>query len=168
MNRTEQALREHLTRLLGWSDAHVDFDAAVADLPVELRGVAPAGLPYSAWQLLEHIRLAQADILAFCERSDYRHGTWPDDYWPPTAAPPDNDAWEASVAAVRRDRTRLEEMIIDPELDVFATVPAGTGQTYLREFLLVADHTAYHVGQLVAVRRLLGAWRESDPGVAGG
>ena len=152
------ALRAQLKRFLSWRDAHADFDAAVADLPPEARGVAPPGLPYSPWQLVEHIRLTQADILAFCERRDYRQPDWPADYWPAAAAPPDARGWDASLAAFRRDRTALERMIGDPACDLFGKVPAGTGQTFLREFLLVADHTAYHVGQLVAVRRLLGQW----------
>jgi DinB family protein len=151
-----KVLREHLQQLLGWHDAHADFDAAVADLPPEARGVASPGLPYSPWQLLEHLRLTQADILAFCARADYHEGTWPDDYWPATGAPPSAQAWDASVAAFRRDRAALQQLIDD--CDLFARVPAGTGQTFLREFLLAADHTAYHVGQLVAVRRLLGTW----------
>jgi len=152
------ALRTHLKRLLSWGDAHADLDAAVADLPPNVRGVTPPGLPYSPWQLLEHIRLTQADILAFCERPDYHEPHWPDEYWPRAAAPPDAKAWDASIAAFHRDRAALERMIADPACDLFAKVPAGTGQTFLREFLLVADHTAYHVGQLVAVRRLLGQW----------
>lgn len=155
---SDAALRQLLARQLGWHDAHADFEAAVADLSPALRGVAPAGLPYSPWQLVEHIRLTQADILTFCARADYEEGHWPNDYWPATAAPPDATAWEASLAAYRRDREALERMIKDPHCDLFAKVPAGTGQTFLREFLLVADHTAYHVGQLVAVRRLLGSW----------
>jgi hypothetical protein len=152
------ALRQHLTRVLDWRDAHANFEDAVADLPPEHRGIAPPGLPYSPWQLLEHLRLAQADILAFCVRPDYHEGKWPDDYWPATPAPPDEHTWEASIAAYRRDLARLRELIAEDGCDPFARVPAGTGQTFLREFLLVADHTAYHVGQLVAVRRLLGAW----------
>ena len=152
------AVRQHLSRVLSWHDAHADFDAAVADLPPEARGVAPPGLPYSAWQLLEHIRLAQADILAFCVRPDYREGKWPDDYWPKSAAPPNAQAWDASIAAYRRDLAAVKKLLDDPKCDLFAKVPAGDGQTFLREFLLIADHTAYHVGQLVAVRRLLGQW----------
>lgn len=151
-------LRQHLTRLLDWRDAHANFDNAVADLPPEHRGVAPPGLPYSPWQLVEHIRLAQADILAFCVRSDYQEGTWPDDYWPATPAPPDERAWAASIAGYHQDLAQLQALIKNERCDPFAKVPAGTGQTFLREFLLVADHTAYHVGQLVAVRRLLGDW----------
>lgn len=151
-------LRQHLSRLLTWRDAHVDFDAAVADLPPELRGVAPPGLPYSAWQLVEHIRRTQADILAFCVRPDYEEGTWPDDYWPREAAPPDAAAWDASIAALHRDVAELRGLINDKNRDLSAKVPAGSGQTFLREVLLVADHTAYHVGQLVMLRRLLNAW----------
>jgi DinB superfamily len=151
-------LREHLTRLLTWHGAHADFESAVADMPASLRGVTPPGLPYSPWRLLEHIRLAQADILAFCTHPDYREGKWPDDYWPPSAAPPTEEAWAASIAAYRRDLAQLRNLINDEGCDPFAKVPVGNGQTFLREFLLVADHTAYHVGQLVAVRRLLGAW----------
>lgn len=149
-------LRKHVTRVLGWSDAHANFDAAVAGIPVELRALAPPGLPHSAWQLVEHIRLTQADILAFCTRPDYKEGTWPDDYWPRAVTPPDTAAWDASIVAYRRDLARLQDLVNNA--DLVAKVPAGTGQTFLREFLLVADHTAYHVGQLIAVRRLLGAW----------
>jgi hypothetical protein len=152
------ALREQLARFQNWREAHADFDAAVAGLPPDKHGVAPAGLPYSPWQLVEHLRRTQADILEFCSNVDYVEQQWPEDYWPKSAAPPDAQAWDASVAAFRRDREALETMIRDPSCDLFARVPAGNGQTFLREFLLVADHTAYHVGQLIAVRRLLGAW----------
>ncbi len=151
------ALRKHLIRLLSWSDAHANFDTAVADVPVELRGVVPSGLPYSSWQLVEHMRLTQADILAFCTRPDYKEGTWPDDYWPASVTPPDAEAWNASIAAYRHDLARMQE-VVNETSDLFAKVPVGTGQTFLREFLLVADHSAYHVGQLIAVRRLLGDW----------
>ena len=152
-------LRQHLLRLLDWRDAHAGFDAAVADLPPAHRGVAPPGLPYSPWQLLEHIRLTQADILEFCVRADYRERTWPDDYWPATPAPPDDHAWDASIAAYHRDLAELRALV--EAGDLFARVPAGSGQTLLREVLLVADHTAYHVGQLVVVRRVLGDWAAS-------
>jgi len=155
---TDAVLRQHLVRLLGWHDAHADFDSVVAGIPPELRGVVPAGLPYSPWQLLEHIRLAQADILDFCRNPDYREQRWPDDYWPKAPAPPRAGDWEASVTAYKRDREELTRMIKDPKVDLFARVPAGEGQTFLREFLLAADHTAYHVGQVVALRRLQGDW----------
>ena len=152
------ALREQLAKFQNWREAHTDFDTAVTDLPPGLRGVAPPGLPYSPWQLIEHMRLTQVDILEFCRDTDYIERLWPRDYWPESAAPPDAAAWDASIAAFRRDRAELQAMIRDPQRDLLGKVPAGTEQTFLREFLLVADHTSYHVGQLVAVRRLLGAW----------
>lgn len=152
------SLRKHLAALLSWQDAHVDFDAAVKGLPPRLRGVQPQGLPYSAWQLLEHLRLAQRDILEFCVDPAYRAPKWPDDYWPKSAAPPTPKAWQQSVAGFRADRRSLEKLLADPTLDLFAKIPHGEGQTYLREFLLVADHSAFHVGQLIILRRLLGAW----------
>lgn len=149
------ALRRQVASLLEWSDAHLNFAAAVAAIPAARRGVVPKGLPYSAWQLVEHIRIAQADILEFCISKRYQEKAWPDDYWPATPKPPNTRAWAASVAACQRDRRKLERLVMNPRLDLFAKVPAGSGQTFLREFLLVADHTAYHVGQLVLLRRLL-------------
>jgi hypothetical protein len=151
-------LRTQLATLLGWCDAHPDFDAAVKGLPVELRGRTPDGLPYSPWQLVEHLRLAQQDILDFCRNPEYEEMTWPDDYWPSAAEPPSARAWEESVAGFRRDREALRALAQDPTIDLFAAIPHGSGQTYLRELLLAADHNAYHLGQLIAVRRLLGAW----------
>jgi uncharacterized damage-inducible protein DinB len=155
----DRSLRAHLGKMLGWEDAHAGFDAAVEDLAPALRGKAPAGLPHSAWQLLEHLRRCQKDILDFCVRSDYVEPKSMDEYWPASAAPPSDKAWDQSVAAFREDREALRHMANDPAIDLFARVPQGTGQTYLRELLLVADHNAYHVGQLVLVRRLLGDWK---------
>lgn len=153
----DDALRAHLLKLLDWQDAHVSFDAAVENVPQELRGVQPDGLPYSLWQILEHIRLCQLDILEFCRNPDYEEPKM-EDYWPRTIAPPTDDAWDESIASFRSDREALKQLVADPNLDLFATIPHGAGQTYLRELLLVADHNAYHVGQLVAIRRLLGIW----------
>ena len=147
-----------LARLLDWDDAHAGFDKVVAGLPSHLRGEIPRGLPYSVWQLLEHLRIAQEDILQFCMDPEYRERSWPDDYWPQTAAPPSPDAWDRSVAAFRGDREELKRLALNTEVDLTARVPAGTDQTYLRELLLVADHTSYHLGELVVVRRALGAW----------
>ncbi|HEY1375836.1 MAG TPA: DinB family protein [Gemmataceae bacterium] len=158
--KNDQPLREHLTKLLDWRDAHADFDAAVADLPPDVRGKVPTGLPYSPWQLLEHLRLAQRDILDFCRAPKYEEKNWPDDYWPKDPAPPSPAAWDKSVAAFRTDRAALVKMVTDPAVDLFAPAPHGNGQTYLREVLLVADHNAYHIGQLVYARRVLGAWEE--------
>jgi uncharacterized damage-inducible protein DinB len=152
------ALRDHLLRLLDWRDAHAGFDAAVDGVPSGLRGAQADGLPYTAWQLLEHLRLAQHDILDFCRNPAYAQPAWPDDYWPASAAPPTGDAWDESIRAFRADRDALKALTTDPDVDLFAEIPHGSGQTYLRELLLVADHTSYHVGQLVVLRRLLGDW----------
>jgi hypothetical protein len=153
----EASLREHLRKLLGWEDAHASFDHAVDGLPAALRGRVPPGWVHSPWQLLEHLRICQLDILDFCRNPAYVEPSM-QQYWPPAAAPPSDDAWEQSVAGFRRDREELRRLAVDPALDLLDRIPHGSGQTYLRELLLVADHNAYHVGQLVALRRCLGAW----------
>jgi len=136
----------------------MSLDDAVADLPASLRGRKPDGLPYSPWQLLEHIRITQHDILDFCRNPKYKEIAWPDDYWPTSAAPPSDSAWDASVRQIHNDRAGLEALARDESLDLAARIPHGTGQTYLREILLVIDHTANHMGELIVVSRLLGAW----------
>lgn len=151
-------LREHLVRLLDWRDAHATFDQAVEGVPPELQGIRPDGLPYSLWELLEHVRLAQWDILDFCRNPEYREMKWPDDYWPGEPAPSSEEAWAESIRQYRADREAVKALAADEGVDLFATIPRGNGQTFLREVLLVADHTAYHVGQMVLVRRLLGIW----------
>jgi hypothetical protein len=158
MATVTKSLRQHLVRLLSWSDAHISFDDAVAGLPAALRGKVPDGLPYSAWQLVEHMRLTQADILEFCVSREYKEKSWPKDYWPPSATPPTGTAWRASVSGFRTDRRAFERLAMDPRRDLLAIAPSGMDQTLLREIVLAADHAAYHVGQLVVVRRLLGAW----------
>jgi hypothetical protein len=155
---TDKALREHLVYLLRGGGAHLDFDAAVADLPVELRGVKPPGLPHSPWRLLEHLRIAQWDILEFSRNPRHVSPKFPDGYWPSGDGPPDAAGWDRSIAAFRADLTAMQDLVADPATDLFARIPHGEGQTVLREALLVADHNAYHLGQLVVVRRLLGAW----------
>jgi DinB superfamily len=151
-------MREQLASSLDWGEAHVDFDKAVAGLAPELRGRRAAGLPHSAWEIVEHLRIAQHDILDFAGNPKYKELKWPDEYWPPRSDPPDADAWDRSIAAFRRDRDALKQVAIDPKIDLMAKIPHGSGQTYLREVLLVLDHNAYHVGELVLIRRLLGAW----------
>ncbi|HEX3703231.1 MAG TPA: DinB family protein [Vicinamibacterales bacterium] len=158
MAKTTTELREQIARLLDWEEAHVGFDKTVKGIAPRFRGVVPKGLPYSAWQLLEHLRIAQADILEFCRSSRYKHKKWPDDYWPTLPKPPSAAAWTKAIAAFRRDRRALQQLARNPKIDLFATIPHGTGQTYLRELLLIADHTAYHVGQIVIVRRSLSIW----------
>jgi DinB superfamily len=154
----DQAVRAQIAAVLDWSDAHVGFDAAVKGIPPKLRGAVPRGWEYSAWQLVEHIRLAQRDILDFCVAKMYREKKWPDAYWP-APAPRSAGAWTASIAEYRRDLAALGRLARDRRVDLTAAVPNGTGQTYLRELLLVADHTAYHVAQIVDVRRALGDWK---------
>ena len=155
---TDQALREHLLHLLRGGDAHLHFDAAVAGLPRELRGARAPGIPHTPWRLLEHMRIAQWDILEFSRNPKHVSPKFPDGYWPEGDAPPDEDAWDRSVAAFRADLKAMMDLVADPGTDLLAPIPHGQGQTILREALLVADHNAYHLGQLVTVRRLLGAW----------
>ena len=152
------ALRGQLRRILSWQDAHVGFEKSVEGLAPKLRGVRVDGFPHSAWELLEHLRITQHDILDFCRNPSYVEMTWPDDYWPSSAEPPSEAAWDASIAAFREDRAALEAVAADESIDLFAKIPHGDGQTYIRELLLVADHTAYHIGQIVVVRQQLGAW----------
>jgi DinB superfamily len=153
-----QALRDHLVKLLHGGGAHLRLDEAIGELPTELRGAKAPGLPHTVWQLLEHIRIAQWDILEFSRNRDYVAPKWPDDYWPDNAAPPDDAAWEASVEAVHRDLKAMEDLVADPETNLYAKIPWGEGQTILREAMLVADHNGYHLGQVVSVRQALGAW----------
>jgi hypothetical protein len=157
----DQALRQQLKESFGWDGAHVDWRSALADLPVEKTGVRPAGLPHSAWELLEHARITQRDILDFCTSQKYQALEWPAGYWPNTPAPPDNSAWEKSIRAFETDARAMCKLLENPHTDLFAKIPHGTGQTYLREAVLAIDHNAYHLGQFVLVRRLLGAWKET-------
>ena len=154
----DKALRAQLAKFLEWEEAHVGFDTAVKGIPPRLRGVVPDGWQYSAWQLVEHLRIAQADILDFCVNPKYKAKKWPDDYWPKSRAPRSSAAWTRSLAGIRRDRVKLQRLAANRKIDLLAAIPHGTGQTYLRELLLIADHTAYHVGQIVALRRQLGNW----------
>jgi hypothetical protein len=155
----DTALREHVTYLLKGGGAHADFEAAVKGLPVELRGKRPKGSPHSAWELLEHMRIAQWDILEFARNAQHQSPKWPEGYWPEKAAPPNDRAWAKSVRAFREDLNAMMALVSDPATDLFAKIPHGQGQTILREALLAADHNAYHIGELVLTRRLLGAWK---------
>jgi len=155
----DKSLRTHLVKLLTGSEAHADFEAAIKGLPADLRGKTTEGAEHSPWQLVEHLRLTQWDILDFSRNSNYQHLKWPDDYWPKSPAPPSAKAWNDAVKAYRADLKTFCGLIEDPSTDLFAKIPHGDGQTILREALLIADHNAYHEGQLVLVRRLLGAWK---------
>lgn len=154
----DAALRQQLIHLLDWEDAHAGFDAVVDAVPRKIRAARPEGLQHSAWELLEHLRLAQRDILEFCVDADYRERKWPDDYWPDPAHVPTDAEWDESIRAFRADRDALKALASNTSIDLFAAIPHGDGQTYLRELLLVADHNAWHMGQLVLTRKALGAW----------
>lgn len=158
---SDTLLRKQIAAMLDGGHAHAKFDDAVNGIPANLRGVKPPGLPHSPWMLLEHLRIAQWDILDFSVNPAYKEITWPDEYWPKTDAPPDDTAWDASVAAVHRDVKAMQELVMNPATDLYAKIPWGSGQTVLREALLIVDHNAYHIGQLILVRRLLGAWTKS-------
>jgi hypothetical protein len=160
MTSHNNELRAHVLELLRGGQAHVTFDDAVADLNESLRGKRPVSLPYSPWELVEHIRIGARDILDYTlalKPADYKSLAWPKDYWPKTPAPASAQVWDDSIAAVSADRDAMERLVKDN--DLFAVLPVSSdGHTLLRQALLLADHNAYHVGQLVAVRRLLGAW----------
>src|SRR5262245_50164227 len=152
------ALREHVLYLLRGGGAHLDFEKTVAGLPAELRGAKVPGLPHTPWRLLEHMRIAQWDILEFSRNPRHVSPAFPEGYWPTGDAPPDETAWDRSVEAFRSDLKAMQDLVADPATDLFAPIPQGDGQTILREALLIADHNAYHLGQLIVVRRALGAW----------
>ena len=160
MSDSSDPLRAQLVRFLDWEEAHVGFDKAVEGIAAGARGARAQGFEHSVWQLLEHMRLGQHDILDFCVNPTYVHELkWPDDYWPKDPAPPSAKAWDDSLAAFRADREKLKELARNETIDLFTLVPTGKGhQTVLRGILLVADHNTYHLGQLVAVRRALGIW----------
>ena len=149
------SLRKTLAELLRMKGAHVSLHDAVSDFPPALRGVKPPGAPHTAWQLLEHMRLAQEDILDFSRNPKYKEKTFPDDYWPATEAPPGEKAWAKSIETFQEDLKQMQELIADTKHDLLAKLPHGTGQTLLREALLVADHNAYHLGQLMLLRKIL-------------
>lgn len=153
----DSSLRTHLDNLLQMEGAHISFDDAVIDFPAALRGTKPPGAPHSAWELLEHLRLAQEDILDFSRNPAYVDRAFPDDYWPASPEPPSEDAWQQSAQQFQQDLAAMRALIADPAQDLFAPFPHGTGQTLLREALLVADHNSYHLGQLVFLRKLLQA-----------
>jgi len=158
MSKSPGSVRAQVANAVDWNDAHAGFDAAVEEFPPALRGRRVDGLPHSAWQVLEHLRIAQHDILDFARNPKYREMKWPDDYWPASPEPPDAKAWDRSVAAFKRDRRAVRKLAEDPKVKLEKRIPHGTGQTYLREVLLVIDHNAYHIAELVVLRRLLGIW----------
>jgi hypothetical protein len=153
-------LRDQLIALLRGGQAHIGFDDAVANFPAELRGVVPENLPYSAWQVLDHLRIAQRDILEFSAppTGGYHPMQWPEAYWPKSPQPPTSHAWDQTIADIHADREKFEALILNPGADLYKPFRWGEGQNLLREALLIADHNAYHLGELVVIRRLLGVW----------
>lgn len=158
MDQTQQ-LRQQLAKLIDWKEAHAGLQDAIADFPADLRGRVPEGFPHSGWQLLEHLRITLWDILEFSRDARHKSPPWPEGYWPKNAAPDGKDDWDKSVKAIEDLVEDMRKLILDPKRDLFAPLPHGSGQTLLREALLAGDHNAYHIGQLVLVRRALGAWK---------
>jgi hypothetical protein len=160
MASQDQVLRKHLLYLLKDGGAHAKFEDVVPDFPPKLRGQRVPNFPHTAWMLLEHMRITQWDILEFSRNAKHISPKWPEEYWPKTEAPPSAAAWTKSIASFRKDLKAMEALIANPKTDLYAPLSWGDGQTVLREALLVADHHAYHLGQVVTLRRLLGAWDE--------
>lgn len=158
MTDSQNAIRSIVAASLDWDQAHATFDAAVANLPAALRGKRPDNFPHSAWELVEHLRIATEDLADYMERADHAVVNWPDDYWPKSPEPPSDASWDQSIAAYRHDIQRLKNIAMRSDLDLSATIPWGEWRTYLRTILVAIDHNAYHVGQIVMVRKLLGAW----------
>ncbi len=156
----DQALRQHLLYLLKDGGAHAKFDNVIDNFPARLRGKKISNFPHTAWMLLEHMRIAQGDILEFSRNAKHVSPKWPEGHWPKSEAPSSAAAWTKSVSSFRKDLKAMEGLITDPKTDLYAPLPWGDGQTILREALLVADHNAYHLGQLVALRRVLDAWKD--------
>ncbi len=156
--QTDRQLRQHLVKLLKGGDAHADFDAAVGNFPARLRGTRPEHAEHSAWEVLEHLRIAQWDILEFSRNPRHKSPEFPAGYWPRTQTPPDAEAWDKSAEAFRKDNKAFCDLVSDESTDLFAKIPHGDGQTVLREVLVAADHNSYHLGELVLLRRILGAW----------
>jgi hypothetical protein len=151
-------VRQQVISLLAGGQAHVTLDDALKTFPAKHRGVKPKGVPHTAWQLLEHLRIAQSDILEFSRNPKHVSPKWPDGYWPKAGKPPSEAAWKKSIAAIRKDLAAMQRLVANPKTDLLAKIPHGTGQNILREALLIADHNAYHIGQLVLLRRLTGSW----------
>ena len=160
MPTEDRALRDHLLELLRGGSAHADLATVVDDFPVELAGIRPKNVPYSPWQLLEHIRSTVSDLLSFSTDPKYTAPSWPDAYWPAKEPAPKPGEWENSVKALKADLTAFEGIVRDSKSNLYAKIPWGEGQTLLREVLLASDHTSYHLGELVLIRRELGAWKK--------
>jgi hypothetical protein len=155
----DEKLRKQIVEFLSGRGAHVDWKASFRGVPPKLRGVRPEGFPHSLWELLEHMRIAQNDILEFSRNAEHKSPDWPAGYWPAAPAPPNARAWDKSLKAFARDLEAMQKLVANRKTDLFAKIPHGSGQTILREALLIADHNAYHLGQVLTVRKILGNWK---------
>ena len=155
----DKPVRDHLVKLLEGGQAHATFEAAIKGLPAALRGKRPKGAEHSPWEILEHMRIAQSDILEFSRDAKHVSPEWPSGYWPKSKTPTNDKAWAKSVRAFHADLEAMRKLVAADSTDLYAPIPHGDGQTILREALLIADHNSYHIGELVLVRRLLGAWK---------
>ena len=158
---SDEAVRKHVIALLDGAQAHMTYDDVVADFPENLINVNPPNVVYTPWHLIEHLRITQWDILEYVRDPKHVSPDWPAGYWPESPEPPSTKAWEKSLKTFARDLASMKKLVVNPKTDLFARIPHGTGQTILREALLVADHNAYHLGQVIVLCRLLGAWKRS-------
>lgn len=156
----EKAFRDQLRKALNWSEGHVDWKTALAGVPAKSRGAKAPGAPHSLWELLEHVRIAQWDILEFSRNPKHVSPDFPSGYWPETSTPPVDAAWKKSVNTLEGELGEMQKLVADTKTDLLSPIAHGSGQTILREALLLADHNAYHLGQFVLLRRLLGNWRD--------
>jgi DinB family protein len=154
-NDQNKPLREQLLHAMRGDQSHIDFESVVSDFPTKLAGAKPASAPHTAWQLLEHMRIAQHDILEFSRNSKHTSPKWPEGYWPKTEAPPDEQAWSDSIATFRQEAKAMEDLLLDPNQDLFKSIEGGSGQTLLREALVLAAHNSYHLGQLMYLKKML-------------
>lgn len=157
MKDQNKPLVKELAKLLQGGSAHADLKTALKDIPVHLRGVKPDNLPYSIWQLVEHIRIAQWDMLQFCKDENHQSPKWPDEYWPKETTPADDDAWDGAIDQINNDLDEFLELM--EHADLYEKIPGSDGQTILLEALQIADHNAYHIAEIIVIRRLLGAWK---------
>ena len=158
MTDNDRSLREHVAKLLDGRQAHVEIGAALDKLSFKDLSKKPEGTPRTPWELFEHIRIAQWDILEFSRNADHQSPEWPEGYWPEDVAPKDRATWQASVASFRHDLDAMKELVLNSDVDLHENIPHGTGQTILREAMLIADHNAYHLGQMVLLMKMLGSW----------
>lgn len=155
---SETEARKHLVRLIDGHEAYMPFEHAIDGIPYGLRGIIPEKLPYSIWHLVEHIRLAQHDILAYSKDSSIESPDWPEGYWPENKSPQGEDEWSQSLETIKAEKAEMKTLVENAANGLFEPFANGSGHTLFRQAMLIAEHTAYHTGQIIVVRRLLGIW----------